>query len=238
MGNLNRSTSSNLAGSRLMKIITIITAILIFISLYLIFGYAQTEGTMLEVQKIFYYHVSAALTVFVAFGVNCVFSLKYLIQRRPNDDLMAAAAAELGIIFCTVALLSGPIWARYAWNTWWNWEARLTSTLVLWLMYVGYFILRSALEGEKRRIYTAVLGIIAYLNVPIVYYAVDIWQGGLHPDRGTKWSLEPTMRYTWMVALLALMMLFTFLLIIRYRMKKTETRYEMLKQRYLEETPG
>ena len=220
------------------KIIAIITAILIFISLYLIFGYARTESTMLEVQKIFYYHVSAALTVFVAFGINCVFSIKYLIQRKPNDDLLAAAAAELGVIFCTVALLSGPIWARYAWNTWWNWEARLTSTLVLWLMYVGYFILRSALEGDKRRIYSAVLGIIAYLDVPIVYYAVDIWQGGLHPDRGTKWSLEATMRYTWMVALLALVMLFIFLFIIRYRMKKTEARYEILQQKYLEETSG
>jgi heme exporter protein C len=152
-----------------------------------------------------------------------------------NDDLLAVAAAELGLIFCTIALLSGPIWARYAWNTWWNWEPRLTSTLILWLMYVGYFILRSALEEDKRRIYSAVLGIIAYLDVPIVYYAVDIWQGGLHPDRGTKWSLETTMRHTWMVALLAFIMLFTLLLIVRYRMKKTQERYEILRQRHLTE---
>ena len=107
-------------GSLSTKIVAIITAILIFVSLYLIFGYARVEGTMLEVQKIFYYHVSAALTVFVAFGVNCVFSIKYLIQRKSNDDLLAVAAAELGLIFCTIALLSGPIWARYAWNTWWK----------------------------------------------------------------------------------------------------------------------
>ena len=218
-----------------MKIIAFITAILVFVSLYLIFGYARIEGTMLEVQKIFYYHVSAALTVFLAFGVNCVFSIKYLIQRRPNDDLLAAAAAELGIIFCTIALLSGPIWARYAWNTWWNWEPRLTSTLILWLMYVGYFILRSALEEDKRGVYSAVLGIIAYLDVPIVYYAVDIWQGGLHPDRGTKWNLEATMRHTWMVALLAFTMLFILLLIVRYRMKKTQARYEIMRQQHLGE---
>ncbi len=221
-----------------MKIIAVIAAPLIFISLYLIFGYARIEGTMLEVQKIFYYHVSAALTVFVAFGVNCVFSIKYLIQRKPNDDLLAAAAAEIGLIFCTIALLSGPIWARYAWNTWWNWEARLTSTLVLWLMYIGYFILRSALEDDKRGRYSAVLGIIAYLDVPIVYYAVDIWQGGLHPDRGTKWSLETTMQQTWMVALLALIFLFTCLLIVRYQMKKAQARYEIIQQKYLEEASG
>lgn len=218
-----------------MKIVAALTAVLLFISLYLIFGYARIEGTMLEVQKIFYYHVSAALTVFVAFGVNCVFSVKYLIQRKPKDDLLAVAAAELGLIFCTIALLSGPIWARYAWNTWWNWEARLTSTLVLWLMYVGYFILRSVLEGEKQRRYAAVLGIIAYLDVPIVYYAVDIWQSGLHPDRGTKWNLETTMRQTWMVALLAFIMLFTLLLMVRYRMKKAEARYETLHRKHLAE---
>lgn len=222
-------------GSLSTKIVGIITAILIFVSLYLIFGYARIEGTMLEVQKIFYYHVSAALTVFVAFGVNCVFSIKYLIQRKSNDDLLAVAAAELGLIFCTIALLSGPIWARYAWNTWWNWEPRLTSTLILWLMYVGYFILRSALEEDKRGIYSAVLGIIAYLDVPIVYYAVDIWQGGLHPDRGTKWNLEATMRHTWMVALLAFIMLFILLLIVRYHIKKTEARYEILRQKHLGE---
>ena len=128
---------------------------------------------------------------FVAFGVNFVFSLKYLIQRKTNDDLLAAAAAELGVVFCTIALLSGPIWARYAWNTWWNWEPRLTSTLILWLMYIGYFILRSALAADKRNIYSAVLGTIAYLEVPIVYYSVNIWQGGMHPGTGTirtRWS--------------------------------------------------
>ena len=222
-------------GQLSIKIVGTLTAILVFLSLYLVFGYARIEGTMLEVQKIFYYHVSAALTVFVAFGVNCVFSIKDLIQRKPNDDLLAVAAAELGLVFCTIALLSGPIWARYAWNTWWNWEARLTSTLVLWLMYVGYFILRSALDGEKRSVYSAVLGILAYLDVPIVYYAVDIWHGGLHPDRGTKWNLETTMQQTWMVALLAFIMLFVLLLIVRYRMMKADARYETVRQKYLAE---
>lgn len=212
-----------------MKIITILTAVLLFTSLYLVFGYAPIESTMLEVQKIFYFHVSAALTVFVAFGVNFVMSIKYLIQRKPTDDILAVAAAELGLVFCTIALLSGPIWARYAWNTWWNWEPRLTSTLILWLMYVGYFILRSALAADKRKIYAAVLGIIAYLDVPIVYYAVDIWQGGLHPDRGTKWNLAMPMRWTWMVSLVAFILLFVLLTGLRYQLKKTESRYERIQ---------
>lgn len=218
-----------------MKIVAILTALLLFISLYLIFGYAQIEKSMLEVQKIFYFHVSAALTVFVAFGVNFVFSIKYLIQRKTNDDLLAAAAAELGLVFCTIALLSGPIWARYAWNTWWNWEPRLTSTLILWLMYIGYFILRTALTEDKRKVYSAVLGTIAYLEVPIVYYSVNIWQGGMHPGTGTKWNLEATMRHTWMVALVAFIMLFCLLLALRYRSKKTEARYERIQQQHLGE---
>lgn len=213
----------------MMKILTVFTAALLFVSLYLIFGYAPIESTMLEVQKIFYFHVSAALTVFVAFGVNFVLSIKYLIKRKPTDDLLAVAAAELGLVFCTIALLSGPIWARYAWNTWWNWEPRLTSTLILWLMYVGYFILRSALEEDKRRIYSAVLGIIAYLDVPIVYYAVDIWQGGLHPDRGTKWNLATPMQWTWMVSLAAFILLFVLLMVLRYQQKKTEQDFRDLR---------
>ena len=190
------------------KIVGTLTAILVFISLYLIFGYARIEGTMLEVQKIFYYHVSAALTVYLAFGVNCVFSVKYLIQRKPKDDLLASASAELGLIFCTIVLLSGPIWARYAWNTWWNWEPRLTSTLILWLMYVGYFILRSAFENDKRRLYSAVLGVIAFVDVPIVHFATEFWKSEQHPERGTKFNIAPSMLYTFLVVLVACIMLF------------------------------
>ena len=218
-----------------MKIIAVITAILIFTSLYLVFGYAQIESTMLEVQKIFYYHVSAALTVYLAFGINCLFSIKYLIQRKSNDDLLAAAAAEIGLIFCTIVLLSGPIWARYAWNTWWNWEPRLTSTLVLWLMYIGYFILRSALEADKRKLYSAVLGVIAFVDVPIVHFATKFWKSEAHPERGAKFDIAPSMLYTFLVVLVACIILFTLLLIVRYRIQTTQTRYEMIQQKHLGE---
>ena len=214
-------------------LLALVTAIILFIAIYLIVGYAQIEKTMLEVQKIFYFHVSAALTLFVAFGINFVFSISYLIKRRSNHDLLAAAAAEIGLVFCTITLLSGPIWARSAWATWWNWEPRLTSTLILWLMYVGYFILRSALDGENRKTFCAVLGIIAFLDAPIVYYAVDIWQEGLHPDRGTKWDLASTMKITWMISLLAFILFCVLLIIIQYQQKKTESRYEIIRQKHL-----
>lgn len=213
-----------------------ISAIVLFLSLYLIFGYAEMERTMLEVQKIFYFHVSAAMTVYLAFGVNFFFSLKYLIQRKSYDDLRAAAAAEIGLVFCTIVLLSGPIWAKYAWNTWWNWEPRLTSTLVLWLMYISYFILRSALLDDKRRIYSAVLGIVAFLDVPIVHFATKLWKEKTHPGRGAKLDVEPSILHTWLVVLLAFLILFSILLVLKYKISSTESRYELIRRKHLEET--
>lgn len=213
----------------------VLSALLIFISIYLVFSYAQVEKTMLEVQKIFYFHVSAAITVYIAFGVNFLFSIKYLIKRKADDDLLAASAAEIGLVFCTVVLLSGPIWARYAWDTWWTWEARLTSTLVLWLMYIGYFILRSALAEDKRRIYSAVLGIIAFFDVPIVHFATKLWETKMHPERGAKLDVLPTMLHTWMIVLATFVVLFFVLFILQYQTRKTESRYDIIAQKHLQE---
>ena len=217
------------------KILTVATAILLFIALYLSFGYAQVEKSMLEVQKIFYLHVSAAMTVYLAFGVNFIFSIKYLIKRKSNDDLLAVSAAEIGLVFCTIVLLSGPIWAKYAWDTWWTWEARLTSTLVLWLMYVSYFILRSALTEDKRKTYSAVLGIIAFFDVPVVHFATKLWETKMHPERGSKFDLLPTMLNTWMTVLATFVILFLVLLILQYQIKKTESRYEVIRRKHLQE---
>ena len=215
-----------------------IVATLLFIAIYFIFSYAEVEKSMLEVQKIFYFHVSAAMTVYIAFGVNFLFSIKYLIQRESDDDLLAAAAAEIGLVFCTIVLLSGPIWAKYAWNTWWNWEARLTTTLVLYLMYIGYFILRSALaEAEdKRKIYSAVLGIIAFFDVPIVHYATKLWDEKAHPGRGAKLDVVSTMLHTWILVFIAFVALFTLLFIVQHQLRKTEARYEALRRKHLEES--
>ena len=113
------------------------TVIILFLSLYLVFGYADYEKTMLEVQKIFYFHVSSAFTSFLAFAVTCVCSIIYLVKRNFKADLIAANSAELGLVFATIVLTTGPIWAKSSWNTWWNWEPRLTSTLILWLTYAG-----------------------------------------------------------------------------------------------------
>ena len=220
---------------KLSQVVGTIAMAFLFLAIYLVFSYAPIETTMLEVQKIFYFHVSSALTVFLAFGVTCLFSLLYLIKRNDKFDTVASASAELGVVFCTIVLLTGPIWAKPAWNTWWNWEPRLTSTLILWLMYIGYFILRSALTGEKKKVYSAVLGILAFLDVPIVYFSVEIWQGNLHPDTDTKWNLAPEMVTTWMLTWLALTVVYVFVLMVRYETERLKTRLEIIQYRQMGE---
>jgi heme exporter protein C len=214
---------------KLTQLFGVLATVGLFVALYFVFVYVPVEKSMLEVQKIFYFHVSSAFTVFVAFGVTCVCSILYLIKRNEKYDMAAVASAELGVVFCTIVLATGPIWARSAWDTWWNWEPRLTSTLILWLMYIGYFVLRAAVGDEKKRIYSAVLGIIAYLDVPIVYYSVEIWKGNLHPDTGTKWSGDSTIVLTWMIAWLALSLLYLFLVMLRYQIERMQSQLEAIQ---------
>jgi heme exporter protein C len=131
---------------------------------------------------------------------------------------------------------TGPIWARFAWNTWWNWEPRLTSALILWLIYIGYLILRSALPEEKKRVYSAVLGIIGFLNVPIVYFSVELWQGGLHPDTTTKMNLPPTMQIAWLISWFALILLYLFLLMFRYRAEQMKLELDTIQYQQMGES--
>ena len=218
------------------QLIGTLAAIFLFVAIYLVFSFAEIEMSMLEVQKIFYFHISSAFTLFLAFGVTFIFSILYLIKRLEKYDTIALVSTEIGIIFGVVVFTTGPIWARFAWNTWWNWEPRLTSALILWLIYVGYLILRSALAEEKKRVYAAVLGIIGFLNVPIVYFSVELWQGGLHPDTSTKMNLPPTMQIAWLVSWLALTLLYLFLLTFRYRAEQMKLELDTIQHQQMSES--
>ena len=217
------------------QLVGTLAAILLFVAIYLVFSFAEIEMTMLEVQKIFYFHISSAFTLFVAFGVTFIFSILYLIKRLEKYDTIALVSTEIGIIFGVVVFTTGPIWARFAWNTWWNWEPRLTSALILWMIYISYLILRSALPEEKKRVYSAVLGIIGFLNVPIVYFSVELWQGGLHPDTSTKMNLPPTMQTAWLISWLALTLLYIFLLMFRYRAEQMKLELETIQHQQMGE---
>ena len=218
------------------QLIGLLSAIFLSIAIYFVFSFAEIEMTMLEVQKIFYFHISSALTLFLAFGVTCLFSILYLIKRVDKYDTIALVSTEIGIVFGVVVFTTGPIWARFAWNTWWNWEPRLTSALILWLTYIGYLILRSALAEEKKRVYSAVLGIIGFLNVPIVYFSVELWQGGLHPDTSTKMNLPPTMQIAWLISWFALTLLYLFLLMFRYRAEQMKLELDTIQYQQMSES--
>lgn len=140
-------------------------------------------------QRIFYFHVPSAWVAYLSFTVVLIGSVAYLRTGGARWDHLAHAAAELGVVFTTVVLITGPIWARPVWGTWWQWDARLTSTLVLWLTYVGYLFLR-ALAADPRRVgrLAAIIGIVGFINIPIVHFSVYWWRT-LHPSGPTPANL-------------------------------------------------
>src|ERR1043166_8569358 len=156
---------------RLFVILALLTFGLLSYALYEGMVAAPTEQTMGEVQRIFYYHVPSAVTAFTLFLINFVVSIIYLARRSPQADALAVSTAEVGVVFCTVVLVTGPLWARPVWGIWWTWDARLTSTLLLWLIYVSYLILRRYSTSGQTPVIAAVLAVFGFLDVPFVYMA-------------------------------------------------------------------
>ena len=152
---------------------------------------SPAEGDMGHLQKIMYVHVPAAWMAFISFFVVLVFSVRYLWRQRENDDLIAASAAEVGAIFTGLTLMLGMIWGRPAWGVWWVWDARLTSTLVLFLIFVSYLALRGFVDdaGQRAR-WSAAVGAIGAINVPIVYMSVKWWRT-LHQPPSSPDTLDP-----------------------------------------------
>ena len=147
------------------------------------FGYAPREAVQGNVQRIMYVHVPAVLTAYLAFGVVLVGSIGYLATARMGWDRLAAAAAELGVLFTGITIASGSIWGKPTWGTWWTWDARLTSTAILFLVYVGYLLLRAMVEEPERRgRFAAVVGIVGAANIPIVHFSVKWWRALHQPS--------------------------------------------------------
>jgi len=189
---------------------------------------AATGG---DVQRIFYFHVPFAMSSFLGFALVLVFSSLFLRSGRRLWDTVAEAAAEVGLLCCTVVLLTGPVWARYAWGVWWTWDARLTSTLVLWLIYAGYLVLRHYMADDPRmRRYAAVLGIIGALNVPIVYFSVQ-WFRTMHPESfiTRAGGLDPGMRAALGAGALAVGVVFAAIFAARLRLGRLEAEAELLR---------
>ena len=182
-------------------------------------------------QKIFYYHVGAAVTMQLAFLVGFGASLLYLWRRADPLDCLAVSANEVGLLFCTMVLVTGPLWARPVWGTWWRWEPRLTTFLILWLSYVAYFLFRRQLgEGPRRARQAAVYNLLAFLNLPLVVLATRLWrpEDQLHPRHI---GLPPAMLATLALSALALALLGAWLVIRRYQIGRLETELVTLAYR-------
>jgi len=208
----------------------VFTALLFTILILLIGFYVPIESSMGIVQKIFYFHVSSAWVAFLAFFVNFIASLGYLFKRYDRWDALAFSSGEIGLIFCGIVMISGPIWAKSAWGVWWNWEPKLTTMLLLTALYMGYMLLRTAFNNDEKKVYSAVLGVINFVSVPIVYFSVKFWGQTLHPPTGVGLDFE--MKITFLVALLAFGVLYINLIIFRYRLELRVRDSEMLKALY------
>jgi len=210
-----------------------VTLIWLFIAFYLIFLYAPQEATMGEVQRIFYIHVPSAWTAMLAYFVVFLGSLGYLWKRARFADDLAYAAAEVGFVFCSGVLITGPLWAKPIWGIWWTWDARLTSTFILWLLFVSYLMLRRYLINPGRaEVLGAVVGIIGFVDAIVDFMAIRWWRTQ-HPQPviagGEGSGLDPRMWLTVLVSWGAFLCLFSFL--VRQRLRLAETRREVMALR-------
>lgn len=183
--------------------------------------YAPEEKTMGDAQRIFYVHVPSAWIGFLAFGVVFVCSIGYLATRRRTFDLAAAASTEVGVVFTTLAIASGAVWGRYAWGTWWSWDPRLTTTFMLWFIYVVSLMVRAyGGTGNQPSKFAAVLGIVGFLDIPLIHLSV-VWWRSLHPlpvvvrPEGFGSGLHPAMLQTLLVNVAAFTLLYVALFSIR-----------------------
>lgn len=208
--------------------------LMIAFTAYLGFYYAPIEKSMGVIQKIFYLHLPSAFSSFVALGICFYANLMYVFKRQQKWDWLGVSAAEVGLAFISVVLVTGPIWAHPVWGIWWTWDARLTLTFVLWLLYISYLLLRSMLEEpDKRALFSALFGIFAFLDVPLVYFSIRWWRTQ-HPQPvilgGPGSGLEARMRVSYLLVWAAFTGLLVLLLNARYKLEAMRASVEELRR--------
>ena len=200
--------------------------------LYLVFIWAPTERNLGISQRIFYFHVSMAWVGFFAFFWVLVGSVGYLWKRSQRWDRLAYSSAEIGVVFTTLMLITGVLWAKPSWGVWWTWDPKLTTSLILWLIYVAYLMLRAySPRGDQGARFAAILGIIGFIDVPIIYLSV-VWWRTIHPNvvgTAATGSLEPSMRMVLMACTVAFTLLFAYLLMDRQALRRSEEEFEAIR---------
>jgi heme exporter protein C len=207
----------------------VVTALLMGAAGYAALYIAPTERSMGQIQRIFYMHMPSGINAFIAFFIAFIANIFYLAKRSPKADWLAVSAAEVGLALITVMLVTGPIWAKPVWGVWWVWDARLTSTFVLWVMYVSYLLLRGLIDDpERKATVSAVYGIFAFLDVPLVYMSTR-WFRTQHPAPvvfgGPNSGLAPRI---WQVLLFCMIAFAALMLVmLRLRYKLEQLRHEV-----------
>ena len=209
----------------------IVSAALMAVTLYMVFMWVPTEQNLGVSQRIFYFHVPLGWIGMLSIVVVAVASLMHLITGKEKWDSLAYATAELGVIFATLILVTGAIWARPVWGVWWTWDAKLTTTLVLWFIYVGYLMIRAyGPSGTQGKRYASVIALIGAIGSPIIYKATDWWRTA-HPERNVPSDLASEMLLTLLVAMVTFTVLYVYLLVERYSLRKSESDLDELHQR-------
>lgn len=193
-----------------------------FIGLFVV----RADVEMGEVQRLMYVHVPAAWTAFIAFFVVFIASILYLVQRDPRADRVAASAAEVGVVFISLTLATGMLWGKPTWGVWWTWDPRLTTTALLLAIFIGYLAVRGfADDPERRARWSAIVGILGFVQVPIVYLSV-VWWRTLHQPPSSPRSVASEILWTWMLNFLAFLLVFFYLTARRARVAKLEEELE------------
>ena len=213
-------------------IFSILTFLSMLTALFFVFIYAPTEKTMGVVQKIFYFHVPSGWIAFLAFFIVFLSGVKYLMKKDKYWDIVGSSSAEVGVIFCSLVLITGPIWAKKVWGIFWTWDAKLTSAVVLWLIYISYILLRKyVIDESKRANISAVVGILGFIDVPLVYMSTRWWRTQ-HPQPviggGENSGLEPKMLLTFFICLIAFTLLFFFILYLKLSIENARKEIDYL----------
>ena len=227
--------------TRNLQILNIVTITLMIIATALVFFYAPTERVMGQVQRIFYFHVPSAWVSMLAFFVTLVAGIVYLRRGHRGWDMVGSASVEIGLVFTIMTIISGSIWARPAWNTWWTWDPRLTTYTILALIYVAYLMLRQGLEDPDRRArFAAVYGIVGFISVPITFFSIRWWRtihpvviGSGSPSAEGGFDMTSPMRLVFFFSLFAFTVLYFCFLANRLRLERLTERVEQLKMKVL-----
>jgi heme exporter protein C len=203
-----------------------IVCFLMFVISPVLIANAPYEATMGLVQKIFYYHVPSAMTFFVAAIVCGVNSWRYLFRKSVEADYLAAAAAELAVVLGAITLVTGPLWARKSWGVWWQWDVRLTSSLMMWMIFIAYLLVRKYGGAGSEKL-AAGLALFGMANVPFVYISVNVWRT-IHPTTNVVPSLPVSMGGPFWFCLVAFVLLFVLLLQLRVRLERQRAHVDAL----------